>query len=65
MCKILSADALKDYADFDEVLKRYPVGRSTIVRAVNAGKFPMPEQINGKTRWRRADLDAHDTLNLA
>ncbi|MCP3475611.1 helix-turn-helix domain-containing protein [Bradyrhizobium sp. CCGUVB1N3] len=63
MSKILSAEALKEYADFDEVLRRYPVGRSTIIRAVNAGGFPAPSLVNGKTRWRKADLDAHDTRN--
>ena len=60
MSKILCEEALADYADFTEVLKRYPVSRATLIRAVNDGRFPTPALINGKTRWRKADLEKHD-----
>jgi hypothetical protein len=52
MPKILSEAALSDYRDFDDVLKRYPVSRATIIRAVNDGRFPAPTKINGRVRWR-------------
>jgi predicted DNA-binding transcriptional regulator AlpA len=60
MPKILSEAALADYADFDDVLKRFPVSRATIIRAVNDGRFPPSSKINGRVRWRKADLDKHD-----
>lgn len=65
MPKILSEEALAEYQDFDEVLKRYPVSRATIIRAVNDGRFPAPAKINGRVRWRIADLTKHDADNAA
>ena len=62
---ILSTAALADYLDFPTLLKRYPVARSTILRAVNEGRFPAPRQINGRTRWLIAELDQYDAREAA
>jgi hypothetical protein len=60
MSAIMRADQLEDYSDWDATLERYPVSKNTIIRAVNAGRFPAPSPINGKVRWLKADLDRHD-----
>jgi predicted DNA-binding transcriptional regulator AlpA len=63
MSKILSEEALADYADFPAVLERYPVSKATIIRAVNDGRFPTPTKANGKVRWFKVDLDSYDADN--
>lgn len=63
MSKILSEEALAAYADFTEVLKRYPVSKATIIRAVNDGRFPTPTKANGRVLWRRDALAEYDADN--
>ena len=41
-----------------EVLKRFPVGRSTWWAGVKSGKFPAPVKLSARcTAWRSEDID--------
>lgn len=43
------------------VATRYGIGRSTLWRWVAEGAFPKPVKVGPRaTRWRLADLEAHD-----
>lgn len=41
-----------------DVAAMLDLGVSTIWRQVRKGQLPMPIQIGGSTRWRRADIEA-------
>lgn len=36
----------------------WPVSRLTLYRAIKAGTFPAPVEINGRNYWVKAELDA-------
>lgn len=41
------------------IAKRYAIGRTTVWRWVQQGRFPQPVRLsNSCTRWRLADLEA-------
>jgi prophage regulatory protein len=42
------------------VAARYSVGRSTVWRWAQHGQFPSPVRLQGISRWRLADLLAHE-----
>jgi prophage regulatory protein len=49
-----------------QVLKRYPVGRSTLYEMVRAGTFPAPVKLSSRAvAWVDEELDEHDERLLA
>ena len=52
---------MKQFLNDREVAERYSVSRPTVWRWVSEGHLPKPVKVGpGSTRWRIADLDAHD-----
>lgn len=43
-----------------DLAARYSVTVRTIWRLVSEGRLPQPVKIGGATRWREADIAAHD-----
>lgn len=43
-----------------QVLARYPLGRSTIYRLMQEGKFPRPRKLGRKNIWLNAELDKYE-----
>ena len=53
-------DAL--FLSVEQVAKRYDVSTDSIWRWVRNNKFPSPVRVGaGTTRWRRDDLNQHDS----
>ena len=46
------------------VATRYDIGRSTVWDWLKKNQLPHPVKINGRTRWRLADLEAWENGNF-